>query len=206
MNVALLWLTKLYLRSVGGKFTRIQTIKLLNEKQQEIIVFSGDNPPLLGQRTLFGTTIVHESAFSTERLLNYVVIHETGHKKQWYGYFIYPLAVVCVLASLSFLFAAIWALLDSIISLDPAYLLGTLWGLFLAVLSLVILAIYSWLLELNAEFYAIGKLGLQVFLDAKADAPKPHKRTFYLWAIILMTHPPSCVTIRIYHWIHRKPQ
>lgn len=106
----------------------------------------------------------------------------------------------------NFLLGALWSLLASIIYLNPDYLLGTFLGLVFAVFSLVILGLFSWSLELNAEFYAIGKLGLQGYLDALADAPKPHKRPWYLRAAILLTHPPTGVTIRVYHWTHRKSQ
>jgi len=205
MNVALLWLTKLYLRSIEGKFVRVEVVRLLGEEDQEVVVFSSDKSPLLGQVTFFRTTIVHESALRTKHLLDYVIAHETGHKKQWYGYFIYPLMIVCVFAAFSWILASVWSLLASIIYMNPSSLLGTFFGLVFAVLSLAILGLYSWALELNADFYAIRKLGLQAFLDALADAPKPHKRSFYLRAIIFMIHPPASVTIRVYHWTHRKP-
>lgn len=206
MNVALLWLTKLYLRFSGARFTRTEVIRLLNEEHQEIIVFSGDKFPWRGQLTLFGTTIIHESAFSTQSLLNYIVYHETGHKKQWYGYFIYPVMVVCVPAFFLLLLESLWSLLASLIFLAPSYLLGTLLGLFFAALSLAVVGLYSWALELNADFYAINKLGLQAFLNARSAIPKQLKRPLFLRFIILLTHPPESVTIRIYHWTHRKPQ
>ena len=206
MNVALLWLTKLYLRSIGGKFVRTEVIRLLGAEDQEVVVFFSDKSPLLGQVTFLRTTIVHESVFRSKHLLDYVIAHETRHKKQWYVYFIYPIIIVCVFAAFFLMLAAVWSLLASIIYMNPGYLLGTFFGLVFAVLSSAIFGLCSWTLELNADFYAIKKLGLQAFLNALADAPKPHKRSFYLRAIILLTHPPANVTIRVYHWTHRKPQ
>jgi hypothetical protein len=204
MNNVLLWLTKQYLRLAGSKFVRLDVITIPGEKEQEVVVFSSDKSPLLGQATLFRTTILNETVFGKERLLNYVVLHETGHRKQWYGYFIYPLLIVCVLVSFGFLLGALWSLLASMIFLNPSFLLSMLIGLLFAALTLAILGIFSWALEINAEFYAIGKLGLQGYLDALADAPKPQKRSLYLKAVILLTHPPSSVVIWIYQRLHKK--
>lgn len=206
MNVVLLWLTKQYLRLIDGKFLRIEVIKLLDEEKQEVIVISSDKWPLLGQRTLFGTTIIHESAFSTERLLNYVFIHEIGHKKQWYGFLIYPLIVVCMLGAMAFFLMSLLSLLASLIFLNPSYLLTTLFALCFMALSFAILGIFSWALELDAEFYAIRKLGLWGVLAARADIPKSRKFPWYLRALGLLTHPSTGLTIRIYHWTHRKQQ
>lgn len=76
MNKLLLHLTKLYLRGAGARFKEISTIKLPSGQEQEVIVFSSKQSFVLGQVTLFGTTIVHELVFRTQKLLNYVATHE----------------------------------------------------------------------------------------------------------------------------------
>jgi hypothetical protein len=203
MNIAILWLTKKYIYFIGGKFVRTEVIRLPNEKEQEVIVISHDKWPLLGQFTLFGTTIIHESAFRTERLLNYVALHEIGHRKQGYGYFIFPLLVICAFAFLAFVSIALWSILDSIIFFKSSYLLTAFLALCLAAFSLGVLGIYSWILELNAEFYAIRKLGLQGVLAAREDIPEHPKFSWYLRAWGLLTHPPNSVTISVYYWTHK---
>jgi Zn-dependent protease with chaperone function len=202
MNSILLKLTKRHIQGANGKYVRTQTVKLPSGKNQEIIIFSNDKPLYLGQSTFFGTIIIHESLLNDERLLNYVLLHEMAHKKQWWSYFIIPLLLL-VLASFFSVIFALFTLIDSIINRNPGQLLTFLIELLVAGVLLFVPCAFSWVMELDAEFQAIKVIGLVAFTDIRKNLnkfPKPSK-TFMV--IARMTHPPTSVTIRCWKWLHK---
>ena len=203
MNSILLGLAKLHIHFINGKFIRTQTMKIPNGEEREAIIFSGDRTLFLGQCTPFRTIIIHESVLDKERLSNYVLIHEMAHTKQWWSFFAIPLCflVICSFFSLAWAFVS---LIQSLISMNPSYLLGFMWGVIISVLALAIPCIFSWAMELNADFVAIGYIGLQTFLEIREDLRKTRKPTVSSTIISRLTHPTVGITVCFWHWFHKQ--
>ena len=177
MNSILLKLTKWHINLGNGKYVRIETVKLPNGKDQEIAIFSCDKPLYIGQCTPFRTIIIHEPVLNDKQLLNYVLLHEMGHKTQWWSIFILPL-IILVPASMFGLILAFVSLIQSMLQLNASQLLYFLGELILAGLLLLIPCAFSWAMELDAEFQAIKVIGLDSFLDIRNNlkkSPKPSK-------------------------------
>ncbi len=203
MNSILLGLTKFHIRSINGRFVRTQTMKISNGVEREVTIFSGDKTIFLGQCTPFRTIIIHESMLNNERLSNYVLIHEMAHTKQWWSFFAIPL---CFLVIFSF-FSLAWvfvSLIQSVMSINPSYLLGFMWGVIISVLAIAIPCAFSWTLELNADFVVIGYIGLQTFLEIREDLSKTRKLTVSSRVINRLTHPTAEITVRVWHWFHKQ--
>ena len=203
MNSILLGLTKFHIRSINGRFVRTQTMKIPNGVEREVTIFSGDKTIFLGQCTPFRTIIIHESVLNNERLSNYVLIHEMAHTKQWWAFFIIPLSFLVIFSFLSLAWAFI-SLIQSLMSMNPSYLLGFMWGVIISVLALAIPCAFSWALELNADFVAIGYIGLQTYLEIREDLRKIRKLTVSSRIINRLTHPTVGITVRIWCWFHKQ--
>ncbi len=198
-------LTKLHLHSIKGNYVRTQTVKLPDGKEQEVTVFSGDTCLFLGQYTPLRTIVIHESAFSDERLLSYVITHETAHKKQWWKFFIIPLELLVILQAPSFIGLSLTSIGQTIATHNWYHLLYFPFGIIVATALIAMPCVFSWIMELDADFQAIRTIGFQTFLNLKNNALKPLKHNFSSRAVInFMTHPPAGVTIRIWQWLHRK--
>ena len=203
MNHILLALTKLHIRLRDGRYVRTQTIKATNGVEQEVAIFSGDKPISLGQCTPFGAVIIHESVLNNDRLSNYVLIHEIAHKKQWWSIFGIPLFLLVILGFL-ILIRAFMFLVQSLISMNPSYLLGFVQYLIVSLLALVIPCAFSWILELNADFAAIKHIGLQAFLEIRDDLHKTRRLTLSLRILNRLTHPPVWIIVPVWHWRHKE--
>ena len=206
MNVSLvIRLKQLHLRSVRGNYVRTEVVRLPNGKEQEVTVFSGDNCFFLGQCTMLKTIIIHEVAFSDKRLLNYIVSHELAHKKQWWSFFIIPLALFVSLEAPSFIVLSLTAIGQTVTTHDLYYLKDFPLGMVVAASLMAIPCIFSWLMELDADFQSIGEIGFQTFLDLKNGLLKPVNHNFSLKYIInFVTHPPTGLTVRLWRWLHRE--
>jgi len=178
-------------------------MKIPNGVEREVTIFSGDKTIFLGQCTPFRKIIIHESVLNNERLSNYVLIHEMAHTKQWWSFFAIPL---CFLVIFSF-FSLAWAfvfLIQSLISMNPRYLLGFMRCVIMFVLALIIPCAFSWVLELNADFVAIKHIGLQTFLEIREDLRKIRKLTVSSRIINWLTHPTAGITVRVWRWFHKQ--
>ena len=203
MNSILLRFTKIQIFWINGKFVRTQILKTPTDTEREVIIFSGDKTIFLGQCTPFRTIIIHESLLKNERLSNYVLIHEMAHTKQWWSVFIIPLIFLVIFS----LFSLAWAfvsLIQLLISMNPIYLIGFMWGVIISALSLVIPCAFSWVMELNADFAAIGYLGLQTFMEIREDLREMRKPTLSSIIIGRLTHPTIGITARAWHWFHKQ--
>ena len=181
MNPILLGLTKSHIRLfTGGRFVRTQTMRTQNGKEQEVAIFSSDRPRSLGECTPFKTIVIHESALNSERLSNYVLIHEMAHKSQWWSFLKIPLCFLVLLG-----------------------LIHDRWVI-MSVLTLVALFAFSWILELNADFVAIRNIGLDAFSEVRGQIRMIHKPTLAPIVISWLTHPPAGVTVRIWRWLHKQ--
>jgi hypothetical protein len=201
MNVIKSKLTKWQIHGIGGNYVRTQTIKLPNGKEREIMIFSGDKALFLGQCTMFRTIIIHESILSNKPLFDYILFHEFAHTKQWWALFIVPLIILIPVSLLLLIFSLV-NLLQAIIEPNLYGLFGSLMGILISAFLFSIPCSFSWIMELNADFKAIKEIGFQSFIEIK-NAPKILKRNFYSSIIIMMTHPPTMVTVKLWHWLHK---
>ena len=202
MNAVILWLTKLQIRGINGRYVRTQSVMAPSGKQQEILVFSGENTLYSGQCTPLRTIIIHESALSDEQLFNYMITHEMGHKRQWWAALFVPLAIIALLGAITFLSAALESIIQTIATGNLGYLIFFPLGLLLAALLIAIPCAFSWSMELNADFQSIKTIGLQTYLDV-INKPGKRKRSIGQKIIIGATHPPKEVTVRAWHRFHR---
>jgi hypothetical protein len=170
--------------------------------EQEVVIFSNDTFTL-GQCTPFRSILINERALNDERLLNYAFIHEMAHKKQWYLILLlYPMLSVGLVI---FIFSATGVCISLILwlgSMDPAVFQNFVAYLSISLLALAIPCGFSWALEIGADFSAIKHTGLQTFLEIKAQSgikPGLGKRI-----IFRLTHPPSRVTVCLWHRFHKQ--
>lgn len=174
-----------------------------NGIEREVAIFAGDKTIFLGQCTPFRTIIIHESVLNSERLSNYVLIHEMAHRKQWWSFFAIPLFSLVIISSL-FLVSAFVSLIQSLVSMNPSYLLGFMWGVIMSALALTIPCAFSWVLELNADFAAIEHIRLQAFLEIRDELRRTRKLTVSSRIINWLTHPPVGITVRLWRWLHQQ--
>lgn len=208
MNRVALALTKLWLRLLGAKFLRVSIIRLHGGKEEHVVVFSSKAYFLLGQVTPWGVTTVHELVFLSEKLQNYVVIHESAHKRQWFRYALYPLMTLWLVVPFM-LILVLFMLIQAIITLETAYLTTAMLTLVVSVLILAVPSLFSWILEFLADCHAIRELGMSNILGAMAEGralaeARGLKGPDLISRIIgRMTHPPLSLTYRICRFFHR---
>jgi hypothetical protein len=201
MNKVLLQLTNLVIRSQNGKFVRTETIRISDNFEQEVAIFSGDNV-FLGQCTPFKTVVINESVLSNERIRDYVLIHEFAHTKQWWFYFSIPLAFVLLFSFFSFLLAVIY-LVQSITSTNWSYIIEFMFWLSTSLISFAIPCLFSWMLEFDAEFAAINSMGLDTFIEIRRDIRQNHSPSLYGRVIRRLTHPTDRITVCVWKWFHK---
>lgn len=200
MNVIVSKLTKWQINSIGGDYVRTQTIIFPDGKEREIMVFSGEKALYLGQCTILRKIIIHESILGNKPLFDYVLFHEFAHSKQWWEVFIIPLILLLPISFL-LLILSLFNLFLATIKLNLYSLLVSIAGILISVFLFAIPCGFSWIMELNAEFASIKEVGVQAFMDIK-NAPKLLKHGFYSKVIIIMTHPPPNVTVKLWRWFH----
>ena len=202
MNSLLLRLTKLHIHRIKGEYVRIQLTKILDGTEREVIVFAGEQSIFLGQCTLYRTIIINESVINNERFLNYVLIHEIEHSKQWWAIFIIPLLFLIILGFFLLISSLIY-LIQFISSMDTCYLVWSIGMFVTALLSISIPCCYSWIMEIHADFAAIRYLGVQEFLNIKIELHKSYKRGLEARIINRLTHPTTGFTIYVWRLLHR---
>jgi len=203
-----LTLTKLWLRLQRNKFLRVSIIELPGGREEQIAVFSGNTYEMVGQVTPWGTILIHEFAFLSEKLYDYVVAHESAHKRQWFRYFLYPLMTLWLILPFSF-FLVVLMVIQAIITQKPIYLSTAVTTLIASALLLAIPSLFSWVLEFLADCYAIRKVGMSNILDAIEEGralakERSYKKPDRLSIIFTrLTHPPLSLTYRICRFLHR---
>lgn len=202
MNAILKKLTQFHIRSINGKYVGNQFIKLPNGTNQEIMVYSGDKTLFIGQCTIYGTIIVHEAMLANRTTLNYVLLHEMAHKRQWWVFFIIPLILVMIIGMISLFLFLIYLVL-SLIKFNLNNFLTALLGVLISSFLILLFCAFSWMLEFNAEFKAIKEMGLQSYLDTRMQLPKPLKLSPSQKLIIRMTHPTTNITVKLWKWFNR---
>lgn len=204
MNSLQLSLTKLYLRYRRAQFQSIRFVQLPDGQVIEAIAYSSKNEFVIGQVTLVGTTIIHELVFESPPLLEYVAIHETAHKKQWYRHLMWPLAVVCVIASSMMLLAVVFGILLSILLREPMLLASSFVALLFAAMILLPPCLFSWILEYKADCQSVKILGAQSVLGIFDSLPRPIAKPNLAWRILgRLTHPPITLTVKVCRFFNR---
>ena len=208
MNRVALALTRLWLRFLGNKFLRVSTITLPDRREQQVVVFSSKTFYMVGQVTPWGTILVHEFAFLSEKLRNYVVVHEAAHKRQWFRYALYPLMTLWIVVPFILLFV-ILMVIQAIIAHEAIYLATAVTTLIASAVVLAIPGLFSWVIEFLADCHAIRELGMSNILDAMAEGRalaevRGYKKPDLLLLMLgRLTHPPLSLTYRICRFLHR---
>jgi hypothetical protein len=208
VNRVALALTKRWLRLQGDEFLRIATIELPEGKEEQVAVFSGNTYYMIGQVTPWGTILIHEFAFLSEKLYDYVVAHESAHKRQWFRYLLYPLMMLWLILPFSFL-SIVLMIIQAVITGQSIYLGIAVTTLIVSAVLLAIPMLFSWGLEFLADCYAIRKVGMSNILDAIEECRALAKEHGYKkpsrLSIMLarLTHPPLSLTYRICRFLHR---
>jgi len=192
MYKMMFFLTKLVYKKPNRIYKDIIKFTLYNGTDIEIIIFSERNPLYIGQATIFNTIIVEESIFSryNNSARNYIITHEYAHTKQ---------SVLSIIGILSGVI-----LLMYLIKIFQQHSLYITYGLIsslieFSLIAVGVISVFSWIIEIDADYYAIKLIGKDIFLDAKHDLKsKAPQRTFFQKFVIRMTHPPLWFTIKIY--------
>lgn len=202
MNPIILNLTKFQIRGINGKYIRTESFALPDGNKQEIVVFSGEKSLFLGQCTPFKTIIIHEIIVNNERALNYVLLHEMAHKKQWWSFLFIPL-VFTMIAGFMYLIPTFSFIFYSIHFQDFNYLIAFFVSLVLSLLLIILPWAFSWFMELNADFHAIKVIGINEYKDIMSNILKPRQLDLSSRIITRLTHPPVNMIIRCWNWYHR---
>jgi len=201
MNPLLFGLTKLHILSLGGKFVRTQSLVTTAGEEQEVVVFSGAKPLYTGQCTPYKTVVIHEEALNNKELLDYVLIHEIAHTKQWWSILIYPLCVLPIIG-LIVLTGAIISLILWAVSMNLGYFVQFAIGILISVIFITIPCLFSWIMEALAEFQVIKTLGLKQYEDIAKLSGK-RKLGIGQKVIIRATHPPKHLVIKAWSLLHK---
>lgn len=211
MNRVALALTKLWLRLLGNKFLRVSTITLPGGIEQQVVVFSSKTFYMVGQVTPWGTILVHEFAFLSEKLRDYVVVHESAHKRQWFRHALYPLMTLWLLwpiVPLVLLFVVL-LLIQAVTTHEAIYAASAVSTLIAFAVVLAIPTLFSWILEFLADCHAIRELGMSSILDAMAEGRALAKARGYkkpdLLSLMLggLTRPHLSWTYHFCRFLHR---
>ena len=196
--------TKLFLRSKGATFVRTDHVKSSFGVSYEVVIFSEKDNTTIGQYVfLVGTIIINQVVLQKSKLLDFVLVHEFAHAKQWYGIILGILCCVALLVAVYALTLTIAMLVAAIIRFNINVLGG--FGIFrlLTLGALFIASMFSWILEYNADSKAISVLGnrrVSEALDEKKQLATSKSKA--LKVIVFLTHPPIKLTLGIYKILH----
>ena len=202
MNKVQLTLTKIWLRLLGDHFQRVDSIKLSDGQEVEAVIFNGRNTIKLGQCTPFNTILVNEILLQTPRLLNRVIMHELGHKRQWYGFLLYPIFLPILILGILMLPWSLALLIRSLFS-DSMNVISALQIFFFNILCIIIPFSFSWFVEYKAESFTFKRLGVDEVLAADQEKAFLKRMPFYWLIIKLLTHPPTSLSIKIFRFFNR---
>jgi hypothetical protein len=204
MNNLQLALTKLYLKLRGAKFVGVTHIKSSLGTAYEAIIFSEKELFTIGQSVLFvGTVIINQLALNKSKLLDYVLVHEFAHVKQWYGNILALIFGLFMLFALGSLTALVITLLNLVIRFNAYAVLMFIMSLLITSGLIFMGAMCSWFIEYKADSKAISVLGqkrlFEALVERKELCPKPSKT---LMVIAFLTHLPINLTLKIYKLLH----
>ncbi len=201
MNALISRLAKLQIQGNGGTYLRTQIVMFPDGKEREIMIYSGEKALYLGQCTIVRTITIHESVIKDQLLFDYVLAHEFAHLKQWWVILSVPFAALFLFGLFLFLSSLI-LIISSIIDLNLNGIFSALFGLSTASLMIILSCAFSWALEIQADLFAINRIGIQGFVNIK-NSPRVLKHGLGSKIVIFMTHPPTFITQKLWYWFHR---
>jgi len=203
-------LTKWWLKSNGRKFIETKQFNLPGNKTVKAYLFEKLNDDTLGQLTPFGTIILNKKTteFQTNAL-NYVLLHELGHKK-----LNILISIPMIIGVLSTLFTLVITI-SGLIAFSIGFIITRNRALPLMITSTIISVpiiagayiVLQYTLEGYADYQAIKAMKPKKFLKARAQIKERNKNNKYpKWYIYLMkaTYPNAKWTIKIYEHFNKK--
>ena len=166
-------LTKWQLRANGSEFVGLKKYPLPNDKEVDVFVFDTDYQ-CKGAATLFSTIAVKNDIFNkySRAVQDYIISHEMGHIRHPILFYLATHLLLFVLTMLKGM--AIYTLASSFIwgGLIIFHELSILYGILIvaySILAIILSIFFAWVSELDADFYAIGLLGLNTVIMARAE-------------------------------------
>jgi hypothetical protein len=183
-------LTRLQIRVIGGRFTQTRVIEMADGRRQEVFLFNGDRALFSGQCTFYNTIIISESVIDRHPLGDYVLAHEMQHRQQGWRFLIFPLVLLMVFGISDLFPGGVDLLSDFRISI----ILSVLLRIGLAAVLVAIPCLFSWFLEIDADFKAIRVVGLPAYLDITEGSRFKNHRLIQR-ALNRLTHPPPKLVV-----------
>jgi hypothetical protein len=208
MNKLKLRLTKIYLKISGRKFRRIKTFKISSKESIEYVSFYEKEIGFIGQALPLLSIIISEWVFKkySKDAQRYVLIHEYAHKKlnPLLSFISLVLCMITGLSSIILISATVATLIFFIIKGNIIFIYDSMICFAFLLMSILLFALVSWIIEAHAEIYAINMMGLGKIkkIDGERKLKKP-KIGFLFNVIGKLTHPPTWLIIKIYELFHR---
>jgi len=199
-----LWLD-LYLDLYKYKPIKEIYVKSINDK---VLVVHSKDEYLAKYVPFINQIIIGEDLFSIQdkHRLNYILVHEYGHKKMNRIIFFILLSIGIfnmIIGVMGLISSVVYFLLSFVKTELLMYY--TFLIMFVSLFFLVIGILASWCLELYADLYAVRKIGMKEYfylLDQRRKNPIIYKKKDFNYFVNYILHPPEKVTeliIRIFH-------
>ena len=166
-------LTKWQLRANGSEFVGLKKYPLPHNKEVDIFVFDADYQ-CKGISTIFSTIAVKKDIFSnySQTVQDYIISHEMGHIRHPALFYLATHLLLFTLTILKGIAICILALSFIWSGLIIFHELSILHGLIIvtySILAIMLSTFFSWVSELDADFYAMGLLGLDTVMIARTE-------------------------------------
>lgn len=210
MNALQDLLTRWQLRLNGSEFVGIKKYPLPNNEEADVFVFDTDHQ-FKGAATLFSTIAVKSDIFNkySRAVQDYIISHEMGHIRHPVLFYLaihlllFVLTVLKGMAVCTLALSFIWA------GLIIFYELPMLYGILIvtySILAIMLSVFFAWVSELDADFYAIGLLGLDTVMMARAEMSEEEGVLSSRRKISRLTRrPPPQLTFYLYRKLEKIP-
>ena len=196
-------LTKWQLRANGSEFVGLKKYPLPNNKEADVFVFDTDHQ-CKGAATLFSTIAVKSDIFNEYSITvqDYIISHEMGHTRHPIllnlatHLLLFVLTILKGMAICTLALSFIWG------GLIIFHVLSILYGIIIvtySILAIMLSTIFAWVSELDADFYAIGILGLDTVIMARAEMSAKEETLSFRRKLSRFTRrPPPQLTFYLY--------
>ena len=193
------WLNKRKL-----EFKGIRRIKLYDGRRVQVLVFTSNNSPVLGQCTPCKTIILNDKVLSNEEYVNRVLIHESVHQKQWYSWIIYLTIPLGIVGFIILPFALAQCAI-SIVTYDLYSFSATYLPLIISICLISIPVALSWILEYKAEEATFKEMGLDRVFEIDEEIRQEINPVLNPVDRIIrfLTHPPSSLVRKTYCYLNK---
>ena len=201
-----LLITKIYLWILRKEFIKKEKQKIEDIGFLEYIIYSSKSKNPSAQALPFMYIIVNQSIFKkySKWVQKYVLLHEFAHTKVKKIFFIL-LGLLIILSALFWSVFILGLITNIIIYLikNQFVLVKELKILGLnSLILLLFLVIFSWIIEIHADFYAINKLGLTKVKSIYNEI-KRKKQHRFIKILNWFTRPPMKFTMKIYSILNK---